>query len=201
MYYNLGPEAEMETLIIPGIGILGAAGLWFLWSLRHLLFQERIIMRRIEEVKKLHFFESVHFGGGKHILPSGQTFYSDAHVVFVVRRGKKRRISGVIGGSVVSRTFRVYQLQGLPRGDYHDGTPVGEYLLRCAEQIAAVYGCTRIVVFSAERQPYYDPHEIIEDPIAREKHRDRMRKTYNTAPKKLGYIKMAVHEGREKRLS
>jgi hypothetical protein len=117
------------------------------------------IQAKLNELKKLPFFHSLHFGIGVHECSDWKTsdrkLHSDADFALVVTRGGK--VSGLVGFEVtVERTWPpvsviVKQLQGAPRANFHDGTiTAGEYFLDCAKKFTNALGVRHLYVITPE---------------------------------------------------
>lgn len=151
--------------------------------------QEKFVRARLEELQKLEFFHSIHFGGDAHVCPGWKSsdgmFHSDAHTAVVVTR--KGKVSGVVAFEILGSTLLVRQLQGAPRGNFHDGTPVEAYLLQCAEEIARALKMKVFRVVDAQTAIAYRkaaPESDQPSPQA-EKH---MEKIYSFPAQKVEYV-------------
>lgn len=113
---------------------------------------EKYVKERLAQLQELEFFHSIHFGGAAHTCPGWKSddgmFHSDAHTAVVVTR--KGKVSGVVAFELVGSTILIRQLQGAPRGNFHDGTRVEAYVLECAEQIARALNMKTLRIVDAE---------------------------------------------------
>lgn len=149
--------------------------------------QEKFVRSRLKELEKLEFFHSIYFGADAHVCPgwksSDSMFHSDAHNAVVITR--KGKVSGVVAFEIVGSTILFRQLQGAPRGNFYDGTPVEEYLLECAEEVARALKMKIFRVVDAKTAIEYrmSAPEADRPSTEAEKHMERI---YNY-PAKVGY--------------
>lgn len=150
--------------------------------------QENFVRKKIEELQKLEFFHSIYFGSAAHVCPGWKSadgmFHSDAPTAVVITR--KGKVSGVVGFEIVGSTILIRQLQGAPRGNFHDGMPVEAYLLQCAEEIAKALKMKVFRVVDAETAIAYRraAPEANQPSAQAEKH---MEKIYSFPAQKVEY--------------
>jgi hypothetical protein len=113
---------------------------------------EKMVRSNIQNLESLDFFHRVFFGQTGHLCPGWKSsdgmFHSDAPIAIVAKR--KGKVSGIIGFEITGNTLLVRQIQGAPRGNFHDGTKAEEFLLHCAEEITKALGLRYIRVIDAE---------------------------------------------------
>jgi hypothetical protein len=123
------------------------------------LISRTYVQTKLNELKKLPFFHSLHFGADIHDCRDWKTsdrkLRSDADFALVVTRGGK--VSGLVGFELTLDSawpfvsVVVKQLQGAPRGNFHDGTiTAGQYLLDCAKEATKVMGVKHLYVITPE---------------------------------------------------
>lgn len=148
---------------------------------------ENHVRAHLPELEKLAFFHSIHFGGAAHACPGWKSpdgvFHSDAPFAIVVNRQGK--VSGVVGFEIVGSTILIRQLQGAPRGNYHDGTTVAEYTLFCAEEIAKALKMKVLRIVTAETAIAYRESAPVQDRPS-DVAKKHMQKIYDF-PAKVGY--------------
>jgi hypothetical protein len=112
----------------------------------------RYVQNHQDRLEGLPFFHSLYFGGTAHTCPGWKSsdgmFHSDAPIAIVVSRGGK--VSGVIGFEILKDEVLVRQLQGAPRGNFHDNMKVEVYLLSCTEAIAQALNMKAVWIVTPE---------------------------------------------------
>lgn len=148
---------------------------------------ERVVRSKLSALQELSFFHSLHFGATGHDCAGWKSvdgvFHSDAPIAIVVTRGGK--VSGVVGFEIIGSTMLVRQLQGAPRGNFHDGIKAEEYLLNCAETIAEALEVKHLRIVTPETAIAYRrdaPTEWRPSPKAEE----HMTRIYSY-PARVGY--------------
>jgi len=151
--------------------------------------QEKFVRARLKELEKLEFFHSIHFGADAHVCPgwksSDSMFHSDAHTAVVITR--KGKVSGVVAFEIVGSTILFRQLQGAPLGNFGDGTPVEEYVLYCAEEIAKALKMKVLRVVTPETAIAYRKSAPASDRPS-EAAELRMKKIYSFPAQKVEYV-------------